>query len=174
MKLSIRACTIEDLAVLRNFSYMTFDDTFRPMNSPSTMDDYMKQAFDMTRLRDELLNIHSSFYFLYADEQLAGYFKLNEAAAQTDIHDPESIEIERIYVDKKFQGKGLGSFLMNKAIDIAHTRQKSYIWLGVWEKNEKALRFYKRNGFSAIGTHSFFMGQEEQTDFIMRKDLLNK
>ena len=90
---------------------------------------------------------------------------------QTDIHDEQSLEIERIYVSKEFQGEGLGRCLMEKAISTAIRRKKKYVWLGVWEKNEKALRFYKRNGFYQIGTHSFVMGDDEQTDYIMRKDL---
>ena len=141
------------------------------MNTPSNMRAYLEKAFDISKLRDELSNSGSLFYFLYAYEELAGYIKLNEYTAQTDIHDPQSIEIERIYVTKEFQGKGLGGILLNKAIDIANTRKKSYIWLGVWEKNDKALLFYKRNGFYFIDKHSFFMGEEEQTDFILRKDL---
>ena len=78
---------------------------------------------------------------------MSGYIKLNEYKAQTDIYDPRSLEIERIYVTKEFQGKGLGSALMNKAIDIAVTRKKSYVWLGVWERNHKAILFYKKKGF---------------------------
>ena len=60
---------------------------------------------------------------------------------------------------------------MEQAIRIANLRKKRYVWLGVWEKNEKALRFYKKTGFYEIGTHSFFVGDEEQTDSLMRKDL---
>jgi len=171
MKLKIRECTIDDLLILREFSYKTFDDTFRHMNTPSNMKAYLEQAFVISKLRDELSNNNSLFYFLYVDEQLAGYLKLNEDKAQTDINDPQSIEIERIYVTNDFQRKGLGSILLNKAIEIACIRKKTYVWLGVWEKNDKALQFYKRNGFYIIGKHSFFMGEEEQTDHILRKDL---
>lgn len=102
---------------------------------------------------------------------MAGYLRLNESPAQTDINDIQSLEIERIYVAKEFQSKGLGNVLMNQAIDIANMRKKSYVWLGVWEKNDKAILFYKKNGFYEVGTHSFFMGEEEQTDFVMRKNL---
>jgi ribosomal protein S18 acetylase RimI-like enzyme len=73
---------------------------------------------------------------------------------------------------KEFQGKGLGLVLLSKAIAVANTLTKSYIWLGVWEKNDKAILFYKKNGFYIIGKHPFLMGEEEQTDFIMRKDLI--
>jgi ribosomal protein S18 acetylase RimI-like enzyme len=133
---------------------------------------YLEQAYNINKLREELSNSNSTFYFLYTNEKLSGYLKLNEYKAQTDIYDPQCLEIERIYVTKEFQGKGLGSFLIKKAIDIANIRKKSYVWLGVWERNHKAILFYKKKGFYVIGKHSFFMGEEEQTDFIMRKDLI--
>lgn len=171
MEYVIRECTINDLPLLRNISYQTYDDTFRDMNSASSMIAYLEQAFDIRKLRGELTNSHSEFYFLYLGEELAGYLKLNEYQVQTDINDPESLEVERIYIIKKFQGQGLGSVLVNKAIEIAALRGKQYIWLGVWEKNKKAISFYTGKGFYKMGTHSFFMGEEEQTDYIMRKDL---
>ena len=171
MKLTIRECIIEDLLTLRELSYKTYNDTFSNMNTPSNMKSYLEQAFDISKLREELSNRNSLFYFLYADEELAGYLKLNENIAQTVISDPQSIEIERIYVAKEFHGKGLGSILFKKAIDIASLHGRLSVRLGVWEHNEKALLFYKRNGFYFIGKHSFFMGDDEQTDFIMRKDL---
>lgn len=174
MRLVFRQCVIDDLHALRELSRKTFSETFGHMNTPSNMKAYLEQAFNIDKLRGELSNGDSSFYFLYADGDLAGYLKLNEYKAQTDIHDPQSLEIERIYLLKEFQGKGLGGFLINKAVDIASTREKSYIWLGVWERNRKAISFYKKQGFYIAGTHPFFVGEEEQTDFIMRKDLLTE
>ena len=100
-----------------------------------------------------------------------GYLKLNEAPAQTDVQDIQSLEIERIYVTKEFQGKRLGGYLMEQAVKVAVQRKKAYVWLGVWEMNERAIHFYKKNGFYRIGTHTFVMGEDEQTDYIMRKDL---
>lgn len=172
MKLIFKECVMDDLVTLRELSYRTYSDTFGHMNTPSNMKAYLEQAYDIGKLRDELSNSNSIFYFLYTDEELSGYLKLNEYKTQTDIYDQRSLEIERIYVTKEFQGKGLGSTLMNKAINIANIREKSYIWLSVWEKNDKAILFYKKNGFYVIGKHSFVMGEEEQTDFIMRKDLI--
>lgn len=171
MGLLFRQCTQEDIGALRDFSYQTFFETFADRNTPEDMASYLNKSFEREKLRAELLNENASFYFLYYDEKLAGYFKLNEAPVQTDIHDRKSLEIERIYVSKIFQGEGCGRYLMDKAISIAAARKKEYVWLGVWEKNEKALCFYKRQGFYQIGSHSFFMGSDEQTDFIMRKDL---
>jgi diamine N-acetyltransferase len=83
----------------------------------------------------------------------------------------ESLEIERIYIINKFQKHGLGKYLLNKAMEIALERNKKKIWLGVWEKNESAITFYKKMGFVQTGAHSFYMGDEEQIDFIMTKSL---
>ena len=100
------------------------------------------------------------------------HLNTKEDPSQTDVNDEKSLEIERIYIASDFQEKGLGNYLMEKAISVASKRNKQYLWLGVWEKNEKAICFYKKNGFFEVGTHSFFMGDDEQTDYIMRKDLL--
>ncbi len=172
MKLIFRECGVEDLVTLHKLSCKTYSDTFGSMNTPANLKAYLEEAYDMSKLRAELSDHNSSFYFLYYKEELSGYLKLNEYKAQTDLNDPQSIEIERIYVAKEFQGKGLGNVLMSKAIDLAKERKKIYLWLGVWEKNDKAILFYTKNGFYEIGKHSFYMGEEEQTDLIMRKDLL--
>lgn len=166
-----KQCTMEDLDILQAFSRQRFFETFADRNTPENMAAYLGKAFAPEKIRAELSDTNASFYFLYWDGELAGYLKLNEAPAQTDIHDEQALEIERIYVSREFQGEGLGRYLMDKAISTAIQRKKKYIWLGVWEKNEKALRFYKRNGFYQIGIHSFVVGDDEQTDYIMRKDL---
>ena len=164
-------CTAADLDTLRTLSIQTYYETFAHLNTPEDMAAYLEDAFNADRLTKELNEPNSEFFFLYCDEKLAGYIKLNEAPSQTDINDPDSLELERIYVSGGFQGMGLGQYLMEQAIAKAVSRSKKYIWLGVWEKNENAIRFYKKNGFRAIGTHSFVMGEDVQTDYIMRKDL---
>lgn len=166
-----RQCTIDDLNILQPFSRQRYFETFADRNTPENMTAYLDEAFAPEKIRAELSDTNAAFYFLDWDGKLAGYLKLNEAPAQTDLHDEQSLEIERIYVSKEFQGEGLGCYLMDQTISIAIQRKKKYVWLGVWEKNERALRFYRRNGFYQIGTHSFVMGDDEQTDYIMRKDL---
>ncbi len=167
----LRKCTAEDFETLRELSIRTYYETFAHLNTAEDMAAYLEEAFNVDRLTQEFNNPNSSFYFLYADENLAGYLKLNEAPSQTDINDADSVEIERIYVSSEFQGRGLGRYLMEQAIAITKERNKNYAWLGVWEKNKKAIRFYKRNGFYEIGTHKFVMGDDVQTDYVMRKDI---
>lgn len=171
MLLKLRACAPEDIDALRALSAQTYYDTFAALCAPADMAAYLAQAFDRDKLLGELCDAHAQFFFLYADGALAGYLKLNECPSQTDLNDPHSLEIERIYVSGEFQGCGLGQYLMDQAVHIAAGRNKKYVWLGVWERNERALRFYRKNGFYATGTHSFVMGEDEQTDYIMRKDL---
>ena len=171
MNIALRKCKTEDFETLRELSIRTYYETFAHLNTPEDMSAYLEDAFNVERLTQEFNDPNSFFYFLYADENLTGYLKLNEAPSQTDINDAESLEIERIYVSSEFQDTGLGRYLMEQAIKIANERNKKYAWLGVWEKNEKAIRFYKKNGFYEIGTHKFVMGEDVQTDFVMRKDL---
>ena len=168
---SIKKCALRDLESLCGISKETFYQTFVDSNTEENMKAYLESAYNEEKLYKELCNPDSSFFFIYADECLAGYMKLNEYPYQTDINDSDSLELERLYVLKDFQGVGLGNDLMNHAISIAAERGKKYIWLGVWEHNERAKRFYKKNGFYRIGAHSFVVGDDVQTDYVMRKDL---
>ncbi len=171
MNTVLRKCIAEDLSDLQKISIDTYSETFEKFNSKENMDAYLSDAFNTPKLEKELRDPHSEFYFLYCDGQLAGYLKVNEVPSQTDIHDPLSLEIERFYILRAFQGTGMGQFLMEQALSMAIARKKEYVWLGVWEHNEKAKRFYQKNGFYKIGAHSFVMGDDDQTDFVLRKDL---
>ncbi len=171
MDMTLTLCTVDDLDELRKLSIQTYYETFAAVNTAKNMEEYLNRAFDREKLRRELENIHSKFFILRCHEKAAAYLKVNEAPSQTDINDPESMEIERIYVSGEFQGQGLGRYLMEQAIAMAVAQKKRYVWLGVWEHNEKALHFYKANGFYKISTHHFVMGDDVQTDDLMRKDL---
>ncbi|MBM7580980.1 GNAT family N-acetyltransferase [Jeotgalibacillus terrae] len=171
MDIQIKTCTPDDLSVLQNISYETFNDTFKNQNSPENMKAYLDKAFTRERLENELNNPLSTFFFIYANNEIAGYLKVNIEAAQSEEMGDESLEIERIYIRKTHQKSGLGKHLLKKAIQTANIHQKTMIWLGVWEKNEGAIAFYKRNGFVETGVHSFYMGDEEQFDLIMKKQL---
>ncbi|MFD1953457.1 GNAT family N-acetyltransferase [Paenibacillus thailandensis] len=169
MTVTIKKCSREDLQILQTISIETFSDTFKDQNSPENMKAYLDKAFNAKQLEKELSNISSEFYFIFVNEEIAGYLKVNMNDAQSEKMGDESLEIERIYIRNKFQGKGLGKNLFDKAMEIAIKQNKRMIWLGVWEKNAKAIAFYKKLGFVQKGAHSFYMGDEEQTDFIMTK-----
>ncbi|UOQ46809.1 GNAT family N-acetyltransferase [Gracilibacillus caseinilyticus] len=171
MNVTITRCKYEDLPLLQEISIETFNATFKDHNSPENMKAYLEKAFNSTQLETELSNISSEFFFVYFNQEVAGYLKVNTNEAQSEKMSNISLEIERIYIKNQYQKHGLGKSLLDKAIDIAVERNKDVIWLGVWEKNERAIAFYKKMGFIQTSEHSFYMGDEEQTDLIMTKTL---
>lgn len=169
MNITIRRCTLEDVQQLQEISYETFNETFREQNSPENIDDYLEKAFNRPQLEKELKNPSSQFFFAYVNNELAGYLKINTDQAQSEKMSEDSLEIERIYIKQSFQKHGVGKQLFQQALQIAKELNKQQMWLGVWEKNEKAIAFYQKIGFVLTGQHSFYMGDEQQIDLIMTK-----
>jgi ribosomal protein S18 acetylase RimI-like enzyme len=157
-----------ELESLQQISLQTFTDGFFHLNTPKYFYEYTDRAFSVGQLKSELQNPNTQFQFLKSDNTLLGYFKLNFNSAQSDIRDPNSLEIERIYILKEYQNLGLGKYLLDKIKEIAIQKNLHYIWLGVWEKNADAIRFYEKNGFRIFSSHDFHMGSEVQTDVLMR------
>ncbi len=171
----IQQCASGDLDLLQAISRETFYETFAGMNTPANMKSYVAQAFGTTQLIRELADRNSGFYFIKTEGgEAAGYMKLNFHEAQTEIRDPHSMEVERIYVRKKYQGKGLGHKLLEYAFLIARERDMAYLWLGVWEHNTTAIAFYENHGFIKSGTHAFRLGNEDQTDIMMKLEIRNR
>jgi diamine N-acetyltransferase len=171
MDLKISLATISDLATLRALSIRTFHDAFASVNTEENMRSYVESAFNEEKLREELTNPDSRFFFCYYETTPIGYMKINFAPAQTDLHDPGSLELERIYILKDYQNLKAGAFLLEHCVSIALEHNLRYIWLGVWEHNTRAINFYEKNGFSAIDTHAFMLGTDRQIDVIMKRDL---
>ncbi|MEK5040438.1 GNAT family N-acetyltransferase [Sporosarcina sp. FSL K6-3457] len=169
MTIKIKKCNREDIEILQEISIETFNDTFKNQNSPENMKNYLERAFNAQQLEKELSTISSEFFFVYFNGAVAGYLKVNTNEAQSEEMGDESLEIERIYIKKEYQKHGLGKYLLNKAIEIATDCNKKKIWLGVWERNENAIAFYKKMGFVHTDSHAFYMGDEEQIDLIMTK-----
>lgn len=172
MTIRIEICTIEHVCELQEISYETFNETFKAQNSPENMKAYLEKAFNWDKLETELFIADSQFLFIYVNHKVAGYMKVNINDAQSEKMGLESFEIERVYIKKEFQKHGLGKVLLYKAIEMAKEHHKTNIWLGVWEKNENAIAFYEKMGFVQTGAHAFYMGDEEQIDFIMTKTIL--
>lgn len=165
--MEIKAVHSDDIKELQRISFRTFDDTFREMNHPDNLKAYLDKAFTKDKLQHELEHPDSYFYFLYDNDKVVGYLKLNVDAAQTEDVASDSLEIERLYVLKNYQNYGYGKKLLHFAIEFAVKENKRCVWLGVWEKNEKAIGFYEHLGFKKITEHDFMMGDERQTDIIM-------
>ncbi|WP_420603422.1 GNAT family N-acetyltransferase [Flagellimonas sp.] len=171
MTLSIERCTAVDLDNLVQISKDTFIAAFETQNDPEDFKKYMDFAFSKEKLQSELENKSTQFYFVFDHKEKIGYIKLNKGEAQTDINDTDSLELERIYVIQSHQGRGIGEWLLQQVKQLAHKEGLNYVWLGVWEKNKAAIRFYLKHGFVKFGTHPYYIGKDKQTDWLMRLDV---
>ena len=160
-----------DVLHLQHIGKATFTETFAWCNTSENMLFYLNFNFNTDHLLAQINNPDSEFYFAVSGTEIVGYLKINLAAAQTELQDAMGLEIERIYVLKAFQGKKVGQLLFDKAVQIAQSYGKSYLWLGVWEENNQAIAFYKKNGFVVFDTHIFRLGKDVQTDFLMKKQI---
>ena len=158
----------EDLEELKELSRRTFTEAFGADNNPEDLEAYLNSAFGEENLQRELMNPLSEFYFGKFQGKTVGYFKINLGDAQTEFKDEDGMELERIYVTKDFQNKKLGQKMLDAVIEIAVQRKMRYLWLGVWENNERAMKFYLRNNFEFSGTHPYMIGNDRQTDNIMK------
>lgn len=166
--IEIKKVTTDNIGQLRKISIQTFAETFSPDNSEENMKLYMNKSFSEEQLKTELNDRNSEFYFAVRGDKVIGYLKINSGEAQTELKNENSLEIERIYVLKEFHGKRAGQQLYEKAIAIARQKGVDYIWLGVSEENPRAVRFYRKNGFVEFDKHIFRLGNDGQTDMMMK------
>ena len=157
-----------DLDELRDISISTFYESFIWYNTEENMQLYIGNFLSHKNLYEDLTNPDSAFYFAKMEGKVIGYIKLNWGKAQTDLKDSNGLEIERIYIIKEFRGKNIGQILFNKALQLTHENDFDHLWLGVWEKNTGAIKFYERNGMVKFGTHPFMLGEDLQTDHLMK------
>ena len=170
-KIEITRATFNELDQLQKIGRQTFYETFSSVNTEENMNKYLEEGFSKEKLTDELSDKKAEFYFVTLDSKVIGYLKLNFGQSQTELKDDKALEIERIYVLKEFHGKKVGQLLYDKAIELAKLTKADYIWLGVWEENPRAINFYKKNGFVEFDKHIFRLGDDDQTDIMMRLQL---
>ncbi|WEV41764.1 GNAT family N-acetyltransferase [Bifidobacterium sp. ESL0682] len=188
---TIRICGPDDVALLHRMSVDTYVDTFAGTSSDEDMDKFLEESYSEPVLRGELSNPDSVFLLISVqpdsdskehadsdssdstktDELPAGYMKLNFGEAQVEDMGSGTMEIQRLYIDKQFKGLGLGTQLMNFALDTARKRGLHKVWLGVWEHNEPAKHFYAGKGFVRVGQHAFWQGDDKQTDYLMAREV---
>lgn len=163
--------TLNDIEQLQKIATETFIETYSAGNTAENMKKYLEECFSLERLTAELNDKDSQFYFAEFDNNIIGYIKLNSGQSQTDLKDDKALEIERIYVLKEFQRRNAGQLLYEKAMQIAGQANADYVWLGVWDKNPRAINFYEKNGFIEFDKHIFKLGNDEQTDIMMKLQL---
>ena len=130
----IKEVSVDNIKELQQISRQTFLETFGSQNSVEDMKEFLDTAYAEEKLKDEVENANSSFYFLTVDNKVAGYLKVNEGHAQTEQVVPNALEIERIYLKQSFQHQGLGLVLIKLAEKIAREKEKEYVAWGLGEK----------------------------------------
>jgi len=170
-KISIQKITLNEVEALQAISRLTFYETFAAVNTEENMSRYLENDLSLDRLSEELSNPNSEFYFAFCEDEVIGYLKINYKSAQNEHKTANSIEIERIYVKKMFLGKKVGKSLLEHAFDLAKQNQLDFIWLGVWEENQRAIHFYKQFDFEEYDKHVFMLGKDSQTDILMKRKL---
>ncbi|WGK66073.1 GNAT family N-acetyltransferase [Croceiramulus getboli] len=177
---SLRLCDENDLEVLCTLGRTTFDEAFRSMNREEDFEHYLQTAFSADTIARQLEDPESQFYLVETrkvdaaleDKIAVGYLKLNFGAAQNEAVGKHTVELERIYVKQDYQGQGLGQRLIEQLEAMLRNTSATWLWLGVWEQNKAAIRFYLKNGFQAFDTHSYWIGEDEQFDLMMRKRII--
>ena len=167
--IEIRYGTADDAEVIANLGRDTFVASFGPHNTASNMEAYVNKAFDVNNIRAEIEDPAATFLMASDGGADVGFAKLVESQAPVCVDGPAPVELERIYVASDRTGAGIGAPLLEGTMTVARDIGFQTLWLGVWEHNEGAIRFYRRHGFREIGTIPFTLGDENQTDIVMAR-----
>ena len=169
--ITIKKVTVSDCKDLEKIAKITFSETFLEHNTTENLNNYLLENITFDHLKAQIENRNSLFYIATINDAIVGYLKINFAPAQTELQDKTALEIERIYVLKEYQNQKIGQVFIDKSLSIATEMDLKYIFLGVWEHNLNAIRFYKKNKFEIFDTHFFSIGADIQTDYLMKKIL---
>lgn len=169
MSIVIREATMQDARLIADISHQTFYDTFAAANSKADMDKFLNEQFTKGRLMLEVGAKQNIFLLAYEDNNIAGYVKLRDERVPLSLGSLSAIEVARLYAMANKIGKGIGSVLMQCCIDIASQKNKEWLWLGVWEKNQRAIDFYTRWGFEKFDETDFLLGDDLQKDWLMKR-----
>lgn len=171
MNLTLRYATQADAELIADVSRQTFYDTFAADNTEADMQKFLNEQFTKGRLMLEVGAPENIFLLAYIGDAVAGYLKLRDAKVPDLLRGSSALEIARIYVVKEFLSRKVGAALMRASIDIALEKQKQVLWLGVWERNQRAIDFYTRWGFQKFAEWDFLLGDDLQRDWLMKKTL---
>ncbi len=170
-EIKIQLVKSEEVDLLVTFARTTFVAAFGPYNNPEDMDQYLNERITVAFMTREMETEGTYFYFAKMNGRIIGYLKLNIDDAQNEPIGAKGLEIERIYVESSLQGKGIGQQLLDFAFLKAKEWQKPTLWLGVWDGNPGAIKLYQRNGFVQFGSHDFRLGNDLQTDLLMKIEM---
>ena len=171
MPVIIREGTIDDAETLSSLGAKTFYETFAKHNTAEDMLQYIQEHFRIEKVKEEFNEKSAHFFLALIDDEVVGYAKMRNTQHPHELFGEKHIELERIYVLESFHGNKIGLLLMNECIHFAKKKKCKILWLGVWEKNIRAIEFYKKIGFTVFSDHEFILGTDIQTDYLMKLNL---
>lgn len=169
MTLVIREATVADARLIADISHQTFYETFAAYNTREDMDKFLNQQFTKGKLILEVGAKGNIFLLAYDKDIIAGYVKLRDERIPLSMGNVAALEVARLYAMSHQIGKGVGSILMQSSIDVARQKNKAWLWLGVWEKNQRAIDFYTKWGFEKFDETDFLLGDDLQRDWLMKR-----
>lgn len=170
-ELTLRVAVAADASRLAEFGARTFAETFSADNTPENMQRYLARSYGVAKQRAELTDPAWTTIVAEGDNSVAGFAQLRLGPSPAGVVGRSPIELLRFYVDRPWQGRGLAGSLMEEVEREAGRRGADVLWLAVWERNERARAFYRRTGFSDVGSQQFVLGADRQTDRVMAKPL---
>jgi diamine N-acetyltransferase len=168
-RIRIRKAVEADALLLTELGAATFSQAFAKDNSTEDMAVYLENAFSVQKQKAEINQPGSIFLIAEIDDKPAGYARLLAGSSETCITGRNPVELVRIYVLQEWIGSGTGSKLMQACLEAARKGGFDVIWLGVWQKNDRAVAFYQKWGFEVVGTHTFLLGSDLQHDWVMQR-----
>lgn len=169
--MAIRAATLSDAACLAAFAERTFRETFAADNSAENMDLHCARRFSAEIQGQEISDPKMSTLLAEVGGELVGFAQLRPAQATACVKADRPAELHRIYVAGAWHGRGIAGELMRAVYAAAALAGSDCIWLGVWERNPRAIAFYRKCGFSVVGEHEFMLGQDQQRDLVLAAPL---
>ncbi len=168
---SIRKAEPNDASGLARLAEKTFRDTFGADNTSADMDQHCTDTYSAQIQTREILDPNINTFVCEFESELIAYAQLSWLPAPSYVRALKPVEIRRFYVDSAWHGKGIASALMDRVREHVAIKNADQIWLGVWEHNPKAQRFYQKMGFLEVGDHVFQLGNDPQRDLILSRNL---
>jgi len=169
--IELREATFDDTPQVRELAIRVYDDTFAADNTVENMQAFFDEAYNLEKLQKEFYEPTSRLYLACAGDTIVAFMRLRETDEVKHLLGDNTLELHRLYIDKAYQGQQVGRMLMEKALDYARERSVEWIWLGVWERNFRAQKFYARWGFERFSEHVFQMGDDPQVDWLLKRKM---
>src|SRR4051812_32092975 len=164
----IRPATSADADALARLAARLFEQTFAGENSADDMREYLDRTFSAERQRAELADGDRAVWLAVAEDGAhVGYAMLRRGTRAQGVTGSRPAEVQRIYADRDFHGRGVGRVLMDACLAQASEWKCDELWLGVWERNPRAIAFYQKIGFGVVGRQTFLLGRDVQHDLVM-------